>query len=67
MKKNFLVCEYENKDQYKDLIRMIKDVMLEYEVETSEYFFVKRNVNDLARKLMNLKDDFLVTIDMAGF
>lgn len=67
MKKNFLVCEYENKDQYEDLIRMIKDVMSEYEVETSEYFFEKRNVNDLARKLMNLKDDFLVTIDMAGF
>lgn len=67
MKTNFLVCEYENKDQYEGLIRMIKDVMSEYDVETSEYFFEKRYVNDLARKLMNLKDDFLVTIDMAGF
>lgn len=67
MKTNFLVCPYENKNQYEHLVCMIKDVMTEYEVETTEFFFEEKEVNALARKLTNLKDEYIFTIDMAGF
>lgn len=67
MKTNFLVCAYEDRNQYEHLVSMIKDVMSEYEVKTTELYFEEKEVNTLARKLTTLNDDFIFTIDMAGF